>query len=346
MIDKNDFLNRIKKRFLTYLFITITVFLFISILSLLLGPGISAGDVVRIIFEGKMSGVTRAIMGYRLVRVLLGALVGFTLAYCGASLQNMLKNPLADPYILGISAGAGFGAALSIVLKISGGYFGFTITTVLSFIFGLITVMAVYLFARRRGRVTIPSLVITGIIVSAFLSAGIVFLLAIAPFRDQHQVLLWLLGDISNPQVQLKHLILIGIITTFSFIVLMLKSKDLDILSMGEEDALHLGMRVERTRIIMFILVSFATAVVVSVSGLIGFVGIIVPHGVRALVGNRSRHLIPVSAVMGAVVIVIADTLSRLSTTYLPFPVIPVGVITALFGAPYFLYIFSKRGSL
>jgi iron complex transport system permease protein len=346
MTTNPDYLRDTRRKFLTYLLISILVFILIFIISLTIGPGMSIKEIFNIVKDGTIGNFSRAILNYRLVRIILGTLVGFTLSYSGATLQNMLQNPLADPYILGISAGAGFGASLTIVLNLSGGYLGFTITTILSFLFALGTIVIVYLFAKRKGQLSVSSLVITGIIISSFLSAGVVFLLAIAPLRDQHQVLLWLLGDISGPQVHLSHLIVISLLTLSVFFILLLRSKELDILSMGEEDALHLGMKVERTKIITFALVSLATAGVVSISGLIGFVGIIVPHGVRSVIGNRSRHLLPVSAVLGAVVIIVADTLSRISTSYLPLPVIPVGVITALFGAPYFLYIFTRRGRL
>jgi len=339
---------RDRRKVISYLGI-ILVLLPLAVLYLLMGPtgslaqgwnallsllGLPAGDYPQLL---------PSILAYRALRLGIAVVVGFTLSFSGAALQNMLQNPLADPYVLGVSAGAGFGATLASYLQLGKGFWGVSAVSVFAFLGAMGAVTIVYSLARRRGNTSTGSLIIGGIIVSSFLSAGIIFLLALAPLRDQHQVLLWLLGDISNPSISFPHLLAIFLVSLLGFFALLFLGRELDILSLGEEEALNLGVDVGKVRMAIFIIVSLSCAMVVAVSGLIGFVGIVVPHAARRLVGSGARRLLPLSALMGAVIILSADGVSRLLLERLAIPIVPVGVITAFIGAPYFLFIYFRR---
>lgn len=336
-----------KKRNSLYIIIAFIILIIISIISMAIGPGLGIGrlpDIIKSVSYGNVGEETgSAIMTYRLIRVLLAVITGIVLSYSGATLQITLNNPLADPYLLGLSAGAGFGAALSSMLSMSVNIAGLTTRTIFAFVFGLFAVWLVYRLSRKEELRGTRTVIIIGIIVSSFLSSAIIFLLAIAPFRDQHQLLLWLLGDLSSPNISFYHIAVIGFLAFLSFIGLILRHKELDIMSGGEEQALYLGVDVERQRRWVFIFISLATGAVVSITGLIGFIGIVVPHGTRAIVGPRSVWLLPLSAIIGGITLLIADTISRALVTYFPIPTIPVGAITAFFGAPYFLYVYTRR---
>jgi len=332
-----------------YYFIVLSLLLPLSALYLLAGPGGTLVEGWNYLLSqlgfpaGDYPELLPAIMLYRALRLGVALVVGFTLSYSGGALQNMLQNPLADPYILGISAGAGFGATLANFLQLGEGFGGISVISIFAFLGAMSAVTWVYSLARRRGNITSGALIIGGIIVSSFLSAGIVFLLALAPLRDQHQVLLWLLGDISNPSISFAHLWAILSVSLLGFLILLFLGRELDILSLGEEEALNLGVNVGRVRLAIFAIVSFACAMVVSVSGLVGFVGIVVPHAARKLVGTRSRRLLPLAGLLGAFLILSADTVSRLLLERLAIPIVPVGVLTAFIGAPYFLFVYFRR---
>jgi iron complex transport system permease protein len=337
-----------RRRNLLYIIIALGILVITAAGSMAIGPGLGIGklpEILRLVFSGGAGEeVGSAILTYRVIRVLLALVTGIVLSYSGATLQISLNNPLADPYLLGLSAGAGFGAALANAISFGLNITGLTSRTVFAFLFGLGAVWLVYRLSRKEELKGTRTIIIIGIIVSSFLSSAIIFLLAIAPFRDQHQLLLWLLGDLSSPQVSFYHIIVIGSLGLLSFIGLILRHKELDIMSGGgEEQALYLGVDVERQRRYLFILVSLATGAVVSITGLIGFIGIVVPHGTRVIVGPRSVWLLPLSAIIGGITLLIADTVSRAIVTYFPIPTIPVGAITAFFGAPYFLYIYTRR---
>ncbi|MGQ9707168.1 MAG: FecCD family ABC transporter permease [bacterium] len=336
-----------KKKGLLYIVIALILLIITMLGSMAIGPGLDIRNlpyILRLIFlGGDGEGVGFAILTYRMVRVLLAVITGFVLSYSGATLQITLNNPLADPYLLGLSAGAGFGAGLSGVLSFNVGIAGITTRTIFAFMFGLLAVYTVYRLSRREELKPTRTIIIIGIIMSSFLSSAIIFLLIIAPFRDQHQLLLWLLGDLSSPQVSIYHITVIGLLALTSFLSLIFRHKELDIISGGEEQAIYLGVDVERQRRMVFLFVSLATGAVVSITGLIGFIGIVVPHGTRAIVGPRSVWLLPISAIIGGITLLIADTISRVLITYFPIPTIPVGAITAFFGAPYFLYIYMRK---
>jgi iron complex transport system permease protein len=272
----------------------------------------------------------------RLPRILLAGLVGFTLSLGGVVFQALLRNPLAEPFILGISSGAAVGAIIGIVFGL-----GFTFgVPLLSFIGALFTILLVMGISSRHGGLESSTLLLTGVIVNAFFTAVIMFFITTTSDSRLHSMLFWLYGDLSQSKyIQLSIslpiiLIVTGIIYVFS--------RHLNIIVGGEESALQMGVEVELLKWISFLGISLITGMVVSFSGIIGFVGLIVPHLMRMFLGPDHRLLIPASALGGAVFLIAADTLAR---TLISPSELPVGVITAFLGAPFFIYLLKTRGS-
>lgn len=275
------------------------------------------------------------IIDVRLPRVLLGALVGSALAVAGTAMQGLFKNPMASPYIIGISSGAAFGASLAIVLGLNLG--GIYTLPLMAFLFATLTVFVVYNIARTRGKVPVETLLLAGIAVGTFFSALVSFMLYIAG-EKLHGIVFWLMGGLwaSNwDKIAITApLILLGIVVIFFF------SRDLNIMLMGEESALDLGVEVEMVKKVILVSASLITAAAVSVCGIIGFVGLIIPHIMRILVGPDHRILLPSSCLCGSMFLILADTLAR---TIVAPTELPVGIITALFGAPFFVYLLRRR---
>ena len=268
----------------------------------------------------------------RLPRICLGLLVGAALSVAGATLQGLFKNPMADPFIIGISSGAGLGAAFCIASGIVLSY----ATPLMAFIGASIAVFLVYNIARVGGKVPVDTLLLSGIAVSYFLSAITSFLMYMS--ENLHQIVFWLMGGLGGSgwgHVKIAFpLIFFGILIIYFF------ARDMNVMLLGEEAAQHLGIEVERFKRVMMLLASLITAAAVSFSGLIGFVGLVIPHIVRLLVGPDHRILIPSSALFGGIFLVWADTLAR--TIFAPTE-LPVGIITAFFGAPFFIYLLRSR---
>lgn len=270
----------------------------------------------------------------RLPRILLGILVGAALSVAGAGFQALLRNPLADPFVLGVSSGAALGAIFSlIVAERTTAAMPFA-----AFAGAALTIGAVYMLGRRGGYLDSYTLLLAGIIMASFLSAVIMFLMTTLSGRDLRGIAFWLMGDLSTPiPVDLKWLFLVlglaagAIYTT---------AADLNLLLTGEQEALHLGVDVGRVKLVVYVAASLLTGVAVSVSGAIGYVGLLVPHVMRLLFGTDYRLLIPTSALGGAIAIVVADTLAR--TVVAPTE-LPVGAMTAMAGAPVFIYLLRRR---
>ncbi len=287
------------------------------------------------LFSGDWSPTQEAILlGVRLPRLLSGVLVGSALAVAGCAMQGMFRNPMASPYIVGVSSGAAFGAALAIVLGISLG--GFAVPAV-AFAFAALAVFVVYNISRVRGRVPIETLLLAGIAVGAFFSALVSFMNYIAG-EKLPAIVFWIVGGLwaSSWEKVLAALplVLLGTAGIFLF------GRDLNLMLMGEEDALDLGVNVERVKRLLLALAALITAAAVSISGVIGFVGLIIPHVMRILVGPDHRVLLPSSCLVGALFLVWTDTLAR---TIIQPTELPVGLITALLGAPFFLYLLRRR---
>jgi len=267
----------------------------------------------------------------RLPRALLAALVGGGLAMAGAGFQALLRNPLADPYILGVSGGSAFFAILGMIFLAS---IGFATVPIFAFAGALLAILLVLAVARTEGRLPVITLLLAGVVVNAFFSALVMFILSITSTRHLPSALFWMMGDLSA-----KSYSTLGALSLYyvpGIAILLGLSRDFNLISLGEESAEQLGVRVERTKLLTFISASLITAVAVSVSGLIGFVGLIVPHIIRLIFGPDHRLLISASFLFGATFLVLCDLISR---TVIAPAELPVGVITAILGGPFFIWL-------
>ncbi len=270
----------------------------------------------------------------RLPRIVLAAVVGGALSVAGASLQGLLLNPLADPYLIGVSAGAALGASLAILTGVAefGGGMG---RTLCGFAAALITLVIVYRLALRKGRIGRESFILAGVVVGSFMWALVTLIMGIAQGGQLTGVVSWLLGNLGMVY-SWKAVALAGLLVIAASLVLYSFSRDLNLIALGEEPAWQLGVEVERLKKIVILLTALLTSAAVAVSGVIGFVGLIIPHIARRLWGPDHRLLLPASALLGACFLVWADTLARVAIA--PSE-LPVGVITSLLGAPFFCYL-------
>lgn len=276
------------------------------------------------------------ILEVRLPRILTSISVGFGLAISGGVFQGLLLNPLADPFTLGVSSGAAFGAALSLLLGLS--FLGPTTLCLMAFLGAVATLFAVIAMSGRDGELAPTNLILSGVIVSAILSAGISFIKYMADERVA-AIVFWLMGSFVS-RTWLDVLLTAGT-TLGGFTICLFFARDLNIMSLGSRSAKSLGVDTGRVRLILLLTASLISAVCVSVSGIIGFVGLIIPHLMRFVVGPDNRWLLPASGFGGAILLLCADTLTR---AVLPHEV-PIGVLTALIGGPVFCWIFTRSKS-
>lgn len=270
----------------------------------------------------------------RLPRILLGATVGASLAAAGASYQALLRNPLAEPYLLGVSNGAAVGTMIALLFF--GGYeWG---RALMAFCGALVASLAVFRIARGRTGASPERLILAGVIVTTFLSSVIVFVTTLMDATRIRSFTFWLLGDLSGSTPNLLGLALVA--TLAGVPVLAAHSRPLNLLMLGERDAFDLGVEVERVRWTVFFAASALVGVSVASSGSVGYVGLVVPHLVRMTFGADNRIVIPTAAIGGAMFVVVADTGAR---TLIAPRELPVGAITALIGAPLFIYLLKKR---
>jgi iron complex transport system permease protein len=332
--------KRITPSKVVYTGLLLTVILvMLSMISLSMGPAkISLHDIVSY-FLGYTSidqTTWMILFKIRLPRILLAGLVGFTLSLGGVVFQALLRNPLAEPFILGISSGAAVGAIIGIVFGLG---FSFGVPLI-SFVGALCTILLVMGISSRHGGLESSTLLLTGVIINAFFTAVIMFFIATTSDSRLHSMLFWLYGDLS--QSKYIHL---SISLPFILIVsgiLYIFSRHLNLIVGGEDAALQMGVEVEMLKWISFLGISLITGIVVSFSGVIGFVGLIVPHLMRMMLGPDHRLLIPATALGGAIFLIAADTVARMIIS--PSE-LPVGVITAFLGAPFFIYLLKTRGS-
>jgi iron complex transport system permease protein len=269
----------------------------------------------------------------RLPRILLAAAVGGSLATAGASYQALLRNPLAEPYLLGISNGAAVGTMIALV------FFGSSEWSrpLLAFVGALMSTLAVYRLARGRAGATPERLVLAGVIVTTFLSSVIVFVTTLMDATRIRSFTFWLLGDLSGTS---KNLLPVAIaIAVVGTVVLTANARSLNLLMLGERDAFDLGVEVGRVRIVVFVVASLLVGSSVAASGSVGYVGLVVPHLARLSLGSDNRLSIPAAALGGALFVIVADTVAR---TLIAPRELPVGAITALIGAPLFIYLLKK----
>jgi iron complex transport system permease protein len=282
------------------------------------------------------------LMQVRLPRVLLAFMVGGCLAAVGVGLQALLRNPLADPYVLGISSGAALGAAMAMLLGIGTTVFAVSALPLCAFAGGLISILLVYRVAVSYGHLPVYTLLLAGVILNAIFSALIMFITSIADPNRSFGIMSWLMGTLMAPDY--PALAALAVYLLIGGMILVRQGGALNLLTLGEESARALGVEVERIKKTVFLTSALLTGAVVSVSGLIGFVGMVIPHAMRLLVGADHRLLLPASALAGGMFLTLADALAR---TLLAPGEIPVGVITALAGGPVFIYLLmAKKGGV
>ena len=272
----------------------------------------------------------RVVLELRLPRALSGFVVGGLLALAGALLQVLLRNPLADPYVLGVSGGAGVGALLSILL----GAAAWTVSAA-AFVGALVSILLVFGLSHGAGGWTPTRLLLTGVVLAAGWGAAISFMLAISPDTGLRGMLFWLMGDLSDadmPGVSAL-LLALGLVAALRY------ARDLNLLARGGRQAAVLGVDTDRLRYLLYLLASLLTASAVTLAGTVGFVGLVVPHMLRLVVGGDHRRLLPASVLAGGGLLTLADTFAR---TLLAPQQLPVGVVTAMLGVPMFLYLLNR----
>ena len=274
----------------------------------------------------------------RLPRIIAAALVGSALASAGVLFQGLLRNPMADPYIIGTSAGAAFGATIAMMLPISLAFLSFGLVPIAAFVGALAAVLLVYNLARVGGKTPVVSMLLAGFAVSAMLTAVMFFMVTLSGKPGLLQnVYSFLMGSVSVSgwsKIIIVAPLIIGGIIAARFLAFRLNA-----FALGEEGAAYLGIDVERDKLIVLALGSLLTAAAVSISGLVGFVGLVVPHAVRLLFGPDHRLLLPAAALFGGAFVVLADLLAR---TMLSPTEIPLGILTAIIGAPFFIYLLRR----
>jgi iron complex transport system permease protein len=277
------------------------------------------------------------ILDIRLPRVVLAGLVGAALAAAGATYQGLFRNPLADPYLIGVAQGAALGAVIGFMLPPTWHSLGFGIIPLLAFTGALLSTTVVYLLARVGKTLPVTTLILAGVALGALL-ASIVSYLIISSGEKIHGIMFWLMGSFSLSQW--SEAVIVSPYVVVGLVVLLLYARSLNLMQLDEEQAQQLGINVERLKIVLLGAATLITAAAVSFVGVIGFVGIIIPHAVRLIWGADHRFLLPLSILTGAIFLIIADVIAR---TVLAPTEIPIGVITALCGAPFFLYLLRRR---
>jgi iron complex transport system permease protein len=277
------------------------------------------------------------IMNVRLPRVILGIFVGASLAVAGAAFQGVLRNPLAEPYTLGVASGSSVGAAVLIYFGLQYALLGQWTVPVVAFITGILTLWIVLRLSQENGQIKKETLILSGVVMQAFFGAIVSFLVAMSK-QTVNEIMFWLMGSLSMRGWEYS--MIIGPYLAIGLMILIGYARALNLFALGERQAAHLGVNVERTKLIVLCVATLLTAAAVSVAGVIGFVGLIVPHLLRLIVGPDYRLLIPLSALGGGIYVVLADTLAR---TALAPTEIPLGVVTAFLGAPFFAYLLHKQ---
>jgi iron complex transport system permease protein len=337
-----------KRKLLLYIGGALLLLFFSMLVSLSLGSAnIPIGDVWRILLHklplmDKLIMVNwdaadeQIIMKVRFPRVALAIVVGASLAVAGTGFQGILRNPLADPYTLGVSTGASVGAAIMIhfgLMQVMGQW---TVPLV-AFVTGIVTLVFVFYLSRIGGKMSMETLILAGVVVNAFLGSFVQFMVSLSN-NVVNAILYWLMGSISMKgwiytEVLFPYLLL-------GFLVMLSYGRALNLFALGERQAAHLGISVERTKIIVLVVSTLLTAAAVSVSGVIGFVGLVVPHLIRLLVGPDYRIIIPIATLGGGIYVLWADTIARV---ILSPKEIQLGIITAFIGAPFFAYLLRKQ---
>lgn len=296
-------------------------------------------DVLRIIAAGPTAPSPElgasVLWQVRMPRIVLSLLIGAALAVSGAVMQALFANPLAEPGVIGVSSGAGVGAAIAIVSGLS--FAGTFTVPLLAFVGAAATAWLVFILSRVRGQTQVVSLILTGIAVNAVAGAAISFLIFLAPTTAQEQIQFWHMGSLNG--AQWKHVVTVLPVIILGIVLSAALSRQLDLLALGERAAEHVGVGVAKLRFYSLAVATMLTAAAVAFGGIIGFVGLIVPHLLRLVLGAGNRWLIPVSALGGAVLLSAADIVARTAIAYAD---LPIGIFTALVGGPVFFYLLRR----
>lgn len=340
--DIEKILKKEKIKYKTLFFTLFTAIIILTLVSLRMGTmEIRAYDILSVI-GNKIFGtetvvkenVSAVIWNIRLPRIICSCFVGMGLAVSGTVFQGILRNPLADPYTLGISTGASFGASAAIVLNIMWGiYFP---TVIAALIGAFTTLLIVILIAKRGNGFESSNLIIAGIIISSILSSGVSFMKMLAG-ENVGAIVFWIMGSLSAKGW--NDVLFIAPFSVICTVISVFLSEKLDIMSLGDNNAYALGVNAGKVRLLYMIIGSLATSVCVSVCGVIGFVGLIIPHLLRFWITAKNSMLIPLSALFGAVLLMTADTFARVMAS----GEIPVGVLTTIIGGPFFIFVFTRR---
>ena len=308
------------------------ILILIFILAAVIVLGIVSGSV-KIPLSDLFLQDNRAIISLRFLRIFTAVIAGAGLAVSGVVLQAILRNSLAEPYLLGTSSGAGLGAALSIMMGVSAVFL-----PVAAFCGAILSIILVYNLAKQNGKIAEQSLILSGVIVSVAFSAIIVFLLSISTKEMLHSFSWWLWGSLQV--FDFKLLCGVSLIVAAGILAIYLFSQDLNAISLGEEEAIHLGIDIETVKLILIMITALISASLVCICGIIGFVGLIVPHMMRLVVGPNHKILIPMTIIAAAIFMVTCDIISR---SVFPPLEIPIGVITAIIGAPIFIFLLKSK---
>ncbi|MFH1540760.1 MAG: iron ABC transporter permease [Elusimicrobiota bacterium] len=331
-------MNKKLSRWIVWVLILVGILLITGIFSLCIGSvSIPLKKIASLIFGDKGSTEYSIIFNIRLPRIILGFAVGGALSIAGVILQGMFRNPLVEPYTLGISGGAALGVCLNIILRLNHALGIFSLP-LFGFIGAVLIILIVYSLSIKSGTLKIKELLLTGVMISFISSSLIMLTMAVSRTEDLHGIIFWIMGSLEEPSWFLVWLAVL--VAVFGLIISYLFCLSLNAFSLGKEEALHLGVNVEKNRRLLFILASLLTGCSVSISGIIGFVGLTVPHFVRTFVGSDHRILLIGSFLCGAIFLIFCDTLAR--TVISPLE-LPVGVITGIIGGIMFIGFLNKR---
>jgi iron complex transport system permease protein len=272
------------------------------------------------------------ILKLRLFRALLAVTAGAGLSVAGVILQAVLRNPLAEPYVLGVSSGAGLGAVIGLLfISLSIG------VSAVAFAGGIVTILLVYKLAKIEGRMSPENMIIAGIIVNGFLSSILMFFVSNSSSGNIHSVVWWLLGNLQVYKA--APVLILALVSCAGALISYMYSRELNAISLGEEEAMHLGIDIEKVKITLLLVATLVTSMTVSICGIIGFVGLMMPHIARRIIGPDHRLLLPASVLMGSAFLLLCDIFSK---TMIAPREIPIGVITSFIGVPFFIYVLKK----
>lgn len=332
-------MNKKIVRWLIPVLVLIALLWVVSMVSLCIGStAIPLKKIIPLLLGGQEGIEYSILVDIRLPRILLGAAVGGGLSLAGVLLQGMFRNPLVEPYTLGISGGAALGVCLTIVLGLRHALSGFAMP-LSGFIGAACVILVVYWLSSRRGIIKVQALLLTGVMISFISSSLLMLMMAISRAEDLQSIVFWIMGSLEEPKWSLIYLVMVvsflGLMVSYFF------SVRLNAMALGEEEARHLGISTESTKRWLFLMASLLTGCCVAITGIIGFVGLAVPHFVRMFVGQDHRILLISSFLSGAIFLIISDTVAR--TIIAPLE-LPVGVVTGIVGGVLFIYTLVKRG--